>query len=143
MRMAADRQALTPFFLDSEDEIPTIAPVVLDDGDGTKPDPHAVEVCKFIDAINPGMRALVYEYGANIINAMWGEGYRDANALRPWMEVWRKRRQDALLSEDHGLNRKVWMNAIRNTGRRNKGRARPVPEAVADAVARSEARARG
>lgn len=49
-----------------------------------------------IDKLQPGMRALVHQYGANIVGEMIGEGYRNADALAPILETWRYRRQQRL-----------------------------------------------
>lgn len=50
-----------------------------------------------IDKMKPAMRALVHEYGFVIVRDMINDGYRDPVALRPLLETWRQRRQEALL----------------------------------------------
>jgi hypothetical protein len=61
-------------------------------------DPNSQKVMAAIDKMKPAMRALVHEYGFLIVHNMIADGYRDPVALRPLLETWRQRRQEALLS---------------------------------------------
>ena len=102
-------------------------------------DANSVEIFRWVDALRKGMRALVYEFGVVVVMNMWCEGYSKAKELRPWLEVWRTRRQDELLSRDYQFSRKNWLRAINRTGRRRRDEPRNVATAAADAIARAEA----
>lgn len=52
---------------------------------------------RHIDEMPPEMRALVHEYGFSIVYSMRQDGYTNAKALRPVLEIWRQRRQQELL----------------------------------------------
>ena len=78
-----------------------------------------------IDALDPEFRALVYEFGFNIVVAMIEDGAHNAAALRADLETWRRRRQQQLLDTDHHIDR-ARMLAIASryrAPRRNRGRA--------------------
>jgi hypothetical protein len=52
-----------------------------------------------IDRLPATWRALVYEFGWTIVDAMRQDGHRSAAALRPELEAWRARQQENWLSE--------------------------------------------
>lgn len=57
-----------------------------------------------IDRLSKGMRALVYEFGYQIVAAMIDDGARNAKTLRRDLETWRSRRQAQLLAQDHKVD---------------------------------------
>ena len=78
-----------------------------------------------IDALDPQFRALVYEFGFNIVTAMIEDGAHNAEALRCDLETWRGRRQAQWLATDFQIDR-ARMLAIASryrAPRRNRGRA--------------------
>lgn len=64
-----------------------------------KYDPAAV--MKVADALPPAFRALMHEYGLRIVDAMWAQGYRNADELRDKLETWRERQQRDWLATDY------------------------------------------
>jgi hypothetical protein len=58
-----------------------------------------------IDGIAPDLRALVYEFGYQIVAAMITFGYSSAAAIRSDLETWRKRRQLDLLAQNFDIDR--------------------------------------
>jgi len=54
---------------------------------------------EFVDRLKPAMRALVYEFGFDVVHGMLGDGWSDADKLRAELEAWRERRQGEWLSE--------------------------------------------
>jgi hypothetical protein len=52
----------------------------------------------FVDRLKPPMRALVYEFGFDVVHGMFVDGWRDADRLRPELEAWRERQADVRLS---------------------------------------------
>lgn len=88
--------------------------------------PDSALIMGAIDAFPPELRALVYEYGFNIVVAMTEEGAPDLAMLRWQLETWRNRRQEQILSTDHHIDR-ARMLAIASryrAPRRHRGRAR-------------------
>jgi hypothetical protein len=61
------------------------------------PDPDSAKVMAAIDRMQPKFRALVHEFGAQIVSRMIGDGYSDAVQLKKALETWRERRQKAWL----------------------------------------------
>ena len=53
----------------------------------------------FVDKLAPPMRALVHEFGVQIVHDMFADGHRDAAKLRDELEPWRVRQQDKWLAE--------------------------------------------
>lgn len=54
---------------------------------------------RFIDRLTPAMRAIVHEFGAEVVHGMWLDGYRNAEKLRAALEPWRERQQQRWLDE--------------------------------------------
>jgi hypothetical protein len=52
-----------------------------------------------VDRMKPEMRALVHEFGFEIVHGMLADGWNDAEKLRPELEAWRERQQEAWLQE--------------------------------------------
>jgi len=138
-RRAGAAMNTRPVYLDDDDAVLPVSAPPSNEEPCDRPNANSVAIFGFVDKLNCGMRALVHEYGAQIIASMWQEGYTNARELRPWMEVWRKRRQDAILEADHKLTRKGWLMAIRSSNRRKRQSTRSIEEAVQAA----EERARG
>lgn len=63
-------------------------------------DPDSARLMAALDTLHPAMRALVHEYGAQIVSRMIGDGYNDPSALRDALETWRERRQEQWLKTD-------------------------------------------
>jgi hypothetical protein len=54
-----------------------------------------------LDALSPAFRALVHDFGAQIVSRMIGDGYENAAELRGVLETWRERRQEEWLRTDY------------------------------------------
>lgn len=54
-----------------------------------------------IDALRPGVRALLNEYGTNIVGAMIADGYETVRDLKQPLESWRRKRQEEWLATDY------------------------------------------
>jgi hypothetical protein len=63
-------------------------------------DPNSVAIMRAVDGMKPKMRALVHEFGAQIVSRMIGDGYDNPDALRGALETWRQRRQAEWLKTD-------------------------------------------
>lgn len=65
----------------------------------TDGDTHSIKIMAFVDRLTPPMRALVHEFGVQIVHDMFVDGHRDAEKLRAELEPWRDKRQDQWFSE--------------------------------------------
>lgn len=65
------------------------------------PNHDSVAVMSTIDLLPLSMRLLVYEFGFKIVQAMIDDGYDDPVELRPLLEAWRERKQEAWLATDY------------------------------------------
>lgn len=74
-----------------------------------EPNPNSVEVMRFVDALPAAMRGLVHEFGVKIVEAMYGEGYHDAEELRGLLETWRDRRQAQWLATDYVIGKRAFL----------------------------------
>lgn len=60
---------------------------------------NSIDHMERLDRMPPAWRALVYEFGWTIVDAMIADGHRNAAKLREELEAWRGRQQEAWLSE--------------------------------------------
>jgi hypothetical protein len=72
------------------------------------PDPDSARVMSRIDRMPKGFRALVHEFGFNIVAAMMDDGYDDPSQLRTVLEGWRDRRQAEWLATNYLIPRRAF-----------------------------------
>jgi hypothetical protein len=60
------------------------------------PDSDSIKVMAAIDALSVPMRALVREYGHNVVLGMIADGHKDPDKLREELEAWRAKRQQEI-----------------------------------------------
>lgn len=72
--------------------------------------PHSIKVMEFVDRLKPPMRALVHEFGVDVVHGMFVDGHRDPVKLREELAAWRERQQERWLAEIP-YPRKVTRNA--------------------------------
>ena len=66
---------------------------------GPAPCPQSVKIMKAVDALKPGIRRLVHEFGLEPVTDLVLEGYHEVEALREQLVAWRAKKQAEWLAE--------------------------------------------